>query len=108
MFNDIPFNPQGLSLYQITTKLLRNCFKILIKNRFVVTLFASRPKRSPEDDDALEERRIKENVSKLRLKIKTQILKTIKSVEDDIFKFNVHNVILSMSNLLGGNLGLKK
>ena len=49
---------------------------------------------------------LRTKVLELREKIRAQIPKTIDGVEKDMFKSNVNNVILSMSNLLGGELTL--
>ena len=60
---------------------------------------SSSQRRSSETDPKVE---IRMKLLKIRQKIRAQIPPTIKSVEADIYKSNLHNVILSMSNWLGG------
>jgi hypothetical protein len=61
---------------------------------------SSSSKRRNSETDAKVEIRMK--LLKIRQKIRAQIPPTITSVEADIYKSNLHNVILSMSNWLGG------
>jgi hypothetical protein len=60
---------------------------------------SSSQRRNSETDAKVE---IRMKLLKIRQKIRAQIPPTIKSVEADIYKSNLHNVILSMSNWLGG------
>ncbi len=62
---------------------------------------SSSQRRSSETDAKVE---IRMKLLKIRQKIRAQIPPTIKSVEADIYKSNLHNVILSMSNWLGGKI----
>ena len=70
-----------------------------------------REKFNDDDDDAeasygSSERKysVQLRLHQIREKTRTQITKTIESVEADILKSNIHNVILAMANLLGGEI----
>ena len=58
------------------------------------------------DNDVIEDRRrqlkLKSRLRQLRDETRLQIVTTVESVEADVLKSNVHNIILAMSNLLGG------
>ena len=60
------------------------------------------------DYNVVEDRRrrlkLKYRLRQLRDETRLQIVTTVESVEADVLKSNVHNIILAMSNLLGGNI----